>query len=120
MHRHKRPPGGGIAPMSHRFGRGSVPMRVLLPATIVTLFVGGGWTLRNQLAADRQGDWVRVTRGDLVTGIEVAGKLASAGGGRLRPPPGGVYFGFLNSPIETGGVRGALAHATLRFSTNRH
>ncbi len=103
--------------MSHHFGRGSVPMRVLLPATIVTLFVGGGWTLRNQLAADRQGDWVRVTRGDLVTGIEVAGTLASSEGGSFGPPQVGDYWDFKISMMAPEGSEVTAGRPILSFDT---
>ncbi|HUR82193.1 MAG TPA: efflux RND transporter periplasmic adaptor subunit, partial [Thermoanaerobaculia bacterium] len=60
--------------------------RVIVPLAAVALFVFGGWTLRNKLAADRQGDWSRATRGDLVTGFEVTGTLASLSSESLGPP----------------------------------
>ncbi len=60
--------------------------RVLIPFAIAVLFIGGGWTLRNQLAADRQGEWVKITRGDLATGVDVTGTLASAEAGSFGPP----------------------------------
>jgi multidrug efflux pump subunit AcrA (membrane-fusion protein) len=60
--------------------------KFLLPVAALALFLLGGWTLRNKLAADRQGQWVRVTRGDLVTGFEVAGSLASLSSESLGPP----------------------------------
>ena len=97
--------------------RGSVPLRVLLPATIVILFVGGGWTLRNQLAADRQGDWVRVTRGDLVTGIEVAGTLASSEGGSFGPPQVGDYWDFKISMMAPEGSEVTSGNPILSFDT---
>lgn len=60
--------------------------RVLVPFAAAVLFIGSGWTLRNQLAADRQGEWVSVTRGDLATGIDISGTLASAEAGSFGPP----------------------------------
>lgn len=60
--------------------------RYLVPLAIAILFVGGGWTLRNQLAADRQGEWVSVTRADVATGVDVTGTLASAEAGTFGPP----------------------------------
>jgi multidrug efflux pump subunit AcrA (membrane-fusion protein) len=60
--------------------------RYLIPFAIAVLFIGGGWTLRNQLAADRQGEWVRVTRADVATGVDVTGTLASAEAGNFGPP----------------------------------
>ena len=60
--------------------------RLLVPFAIAVLFIGGGWTLRNQLAADRQGEWVKVTRGDLATGVDVTGALASADARSFGPP----------------------------------
>lgn len=56
-----------------------------VPLAIVVLFIAAGWT-RNKLAADRQGDWVRVTRGDLVTGVDVIGTLAALDSGSFGPP----------------------------------
>src|SRR5687768_6739693 len=60
--------------------------KIAIPVAVLVLFLFGGWTLRNKLAADRQGDWVRATRGDLVTGFEVSGTLASLSSERLGPP----------------------------------
>jgi multidrug resistance efflux pump len=60
--------------------------RVLVPLAVIALFFFGGWTLRNKLAADRQGEWVRATRGDLVTGVEVTGTLAALESDVLGPP----------------------------------
>ena len=37
---------------------------------IAAVLTAAGWT-RNKLAADRQGEWVRVTRGDLVSGVDI-------------------------------------------------
>jgi multidrug efflux pump subunit AcrA (membrane-fusion protein) len=63
-----------------------IRLRYLVPFAIAVLFVGGGWTLRNQLAADRQGEWVSVTRADVATGVDVTGTLASAEAGTFGPP----------------------------------
>ncbi len=60
--------------------------RVLVPLAIVILFVGGGWTLRNQLAADRRGEWVNVARADIATRVDVTRTLASAEAGTFGPP----------------------------------
>jgi multidrug efflux pump subunit AcrA (membrane-fusion protein) len=57
-----------------------------IPAAVAILFLFGGWSLRNKLAADRQGEWVRATRGDLVTGFEVIGTLTSSASDTLGPP----------------------------------
>ncbi len=61
-------------------------VRLIVPAAAVVLFFLGGWTLRNKLAADRQGEWVAINRGDLVTGIEVTGTLAAVESDLLGPP----------------------------------
>lgn len=61
-------------------------LRYAIPLAAVLLFVFGGWTLRNKLAADRQGEWVRAKRADLVTGFEVTGVLASMSSASLGPP----------------------------------
>jgi len=67
-------------------GAAVIAPRFLVPFAIAVLFIGGGWTLRNQLAADRQGEWVKVTRGDLATGVDVTGALASADARSFGPP----------------------------------
>ncbi len=59
--------------------------KVTIPLAIVVFFVAAGWT-RNKLAADRQGDWTPVTRGDLVTGVDVTGTLAALDSGSFGPP----------------------------------
>ncbi|HEX3108590.1 MAG TPA: hypothetical protein VHU41_05815, partial [Thermoanaerobaculia bacterium] len=51
--------------------------RIVIPIAAVALFLFGGWALRNKLAADRQGDWVEATRGDVVSGVDVSGTLAA-------------------------------------------
>jgi HlyD family secretion protein len=61
-------------------------LRIGIPVAALVLFLFGGWTLRNKLAADRQGEWVRATRGDLVTGFEVTGTLAAVSSDSLGPP----------------------------------
>ena len=61
-------------------------LRTLIPLAALLLFFFGGWTLRNKLAADRQGEWLRASRGDLVTGIEVTGTLVALGSDLLGPP----------------------------------
>src|SRR5262249_27932340 len=67
-------------------GAAMIRARYLIPLAIAVLFVGGGWTLRNQLAADRQGEWVNVSRADVATGVDVTGTLASAEAGSFGPP----------------------------------
>ena len=59
--------------------------KVAIPLAIVAFFLAAGWT-RNKLAADRQGEWVRVTRGDLVAGVDVTGTLAALDSGSFGPP----------------------------------
>ena len=60
--------------------------KITLPiAAAALILLGAGWT-RNKLAADRQGDWIRVTRGDLVTGVDVTGTLAAVDSGVFGPP----------------------------------
>ncbi|HEX7706816.1 MAG TPA: efflux RND transporter periplasmic adaptor subunit [Thermoanaerobaculia bacterium] len=62
-------------------------LRWVLPALLLIAFFAGGWTLRNKLAADRQGEWLKATRDDLVIGFEVEGTLASLASETLGPPP---------------------------------
>src|SRR5438132_2533218 len=64
---------------------GAMKKKITIPVAVAVLFVAAGWT-RNKLAADRQGEWVRTTRGDLVTGVDVIGTLAALDSGSFGPP----------------------------------
>jgi HlyD family secretion protein len=77
--------------------------KIAVPVAVLVLFLLGGWTLRNKLAADRQGDWIRATRGDLVTGFEVTGTLASMSSATLGPPPLDDYWNFKLSMLAPEG-----------------
>src|SRR5437764_10522111 len=63
-------------------------MRKTVLATVIgvaAVLTAAGWT-RNKLAADRQGQWVRVSRGDLVSGVDISGTLAAVDSGSFGPP----------------------------------
>src|SRR5512142_1164024 len=60
--------------------------RTLIPLVIAVVFFGAGLSLRNKLAADRQGDWVHPSRGDLVSGVDVTGTLAAVESDSFGPP----------------------------------
>lgn len=92
-------------------------LRVLIPAALVVLFLFGGWALRNKLAADRQGQWVRATRGDLVTGFEVTGVLASMSSERLGPPQLPDVWEFKISMIGPEGAEVKQGQPVLGFDT---
>jgi multidrug resistance efflux pump len=97
--------------------KGIIRARVLIPLALLVLFLGGGWTLRNKLAADRQGDWVQVTRGDLVTGVEVAGTLASTAGGSFGPPQLNDVWDFKVSMMAPEGLEIKAGQPLLGFDT---
>ncbi|HYM62462.1 MAG TPA: efflux RND transporter periplasmic adaptor subunit [Thermoanaerobaculia bacterium] len=63
-----------------------VRLRAAITLTIAALFLIGGWTLRNKLAADRRGEWVPARRGDLVNGVQVNGTLAAVDSDSIGPP----------------------------------
>ncbi len=92
--------------------------RVIVPLAAVALFVFGGWTLRNKLAADRQGDWVRATRGDLVTGFEVTGTLASLSSESLGPPPIPDVWDFKISMLAPEGADVHRGQPVVGFDTS--
>ena len=92
--------------------------RILLPLAAVALFLLGGWTLRNKLAADRQGEWVRATRGDLVTGFEVTGALASLSSDSLGPPPLPDVWDFKISMLAPEGADVRRGQPVLGFDTS--
>lgn len=93
-------------------------LRILLPLAAVALFLFGGWTLRNKLAADRQGEWVRATRGDLVTGFEVTGTLASLSSESLGPPPLSDVWDFKISMLAPEGAEVKRGQPVLGFDTS--
>jgi multidrug resistance efflux pump len=83
---------------------------------IIAVLAGAGWT-RNKLAADRQGDWVRVTRGDLVTGIDVTGTLAAVDSGSFGPPQVNDVWDFKISMIAPEGTDVKVGRPVLAFDT---
>ncbi|HYK04250.1 MAG TPA: HlyD family efflux transporter periplasmic adaptor subunit [Thermoanaerobaculia bacterium] len=91
--------------------------KLAIPIAVVVLFLFGGWTLRNKLAADRQGEWVRATRGDLVTGFEVTGTLASMSSTTLGPPPIDAYWNFKISMLAPEGADVKQGHPVMGFDT---
>lgn len=93
-------------------------LRVLLPVAILALFLFGGWTLRNKLAADRQGEWVPATRGDLVTGFEVTGALASISSESLGPPPLPDVWEFKISMLAPEGAEVKRGQPVVGFDTS--
>lgn len=92
--------------------------RIAIPIAILVLFLFGGWTLRNKLAADRQGQWVRATRGDLVTGFEVTGTLASLTSEVLGPPPLPYVWDFKISRLAREGAEVKKGEPVLGFDTS--
>jgi multidrug resistance efflux pump len=92
--------------------------RTLIPFAIAVLFIGGGWTLRNQLAADRQGEWVKVARGDLATGVDVSGTLASAEAGAFGPPQLNDVWDFKISMLAPEGTEVKAGDPILGFDVS--
>jgi multidrug resistance efflux pump len=92
-------------------------LRIAIPIALVVAFLFGGWTLRNKLAADRQGTWVHATRGDLVTGFEVTGTLASEASQALGPPPLTDVWEFKIAFLGPEGADVKQGMPVLRFDT---
>jgi HlyD family secretion protein len=93
-------------------------IRYAVPAFAVVLFLFGGWTLRNKLAADRQGTWVRATKGDLVTGFEVEGTLASVSSESLGPPALPDVWDFKVAMLAPEGSEVKKGRPVLGFDTS--
>ncbi|HKO59325.1 MAG TPA: efflux RND transporter periplasmic adaptor subunit [Thermoanaerobaculia bacterium] len=91
--------------------------RVFIPLAAVILFFFGGWTLRNKLAADRLGEWVRATRGDLVTGIDVTGTLAAVDSDSYGPPQLSNVWDFKVSMMAPEGSDVKAGMPVLGFDT---
>ena len=92
--------------------------RILIPLAVIALFLLSGWTLRNQLAAERQGEWVPATRGDLVTGVDVTGTLASAASGVFGPPQLNDVWDFKISMMAPEGSEVKAGAPILGFDTS--
>jgi HlyD family secretion protein len=92
--------------------------RILVPLSAVLLFFFGGWTLRNKLAADRQGEWVRATRGDLVTGLDVTGTLSAVESDLIGPPQLNNVWEFKISMMAPEGTEVTAGRPVLAFDTS--
>ena len=92
-------------------------LRFAIPLAALALFILGGWAFRNKLAADRQGEWVRATRGDLVTGFEVSGTLAAVSSDSLGPPPLPDVWQFKIARLEQEGADVKRGQPVLGFDT---
>jgi HlyD family secretion protein len=90
--------------------------KITIPLAIVILFVAAGWT-RNKLAADRQGDWIRVKRGDLVTGVDVTGTLAALDSGSFGPPQLNDVWDFKIAMMAPEGSEVTRGRPVLGFDT---
>src|SRR5713101_6989239 len=98
-------------------GRGEhLKRKITIPLAIIVVFVAAGWT-RNQLAADRQGEWVRVTRGDLVTGVDVTGTLAALDSGSFGPPQLNNVWDFKIAMMAPEGSEVTTGRPVLGFDT---
>src|SRR3954471_1775171 len=76
---------------------------IAIAVAIAAVLLAAGWT-RNTLPADRQGEWVRVTRGDLVSGIDITGTLAAVDSGNFGPPQIGDTWDFKISMLAPEGM----------------
>jgi HlyD family secretion protein len=95
-----------------------IRLRYLIPFAVAVLFIGGAWTFRNQLAADRQGEWVNVSRGDLATGVDVTGTLASAEAGSFGPPQLGDVWDYKISMMAPEGTEVKPGEPILGFDVS--
>lgn len=92
-------------------------LRLIVPIAAVALFFLGGWTLRNKLAADRQGEWVEIKRGDLVTGVQVTGTLSAIESDLLGPPQIPDVWDFKISMMAPEGSDVKSGEPVLAFDT---
>jgi HlyD family secretion protein len=93
-------------------------LRVVLPLAIAIVFFGAALTFRNKLAADRQGEWVRPTRGDLVSGVEVIGALEAVDSDRFGPPQIMDVWDFKISMMAPEGAEVKKGRPVLGFDTS--
>ena len=90
--------------------------KVAIPLAIVAFFLAAGWT-RNKLAADRQGEWAAVTRGDLVAGVDVTGTLAALDSGSFGPPQLNDVWDFKIAMMAPEGSDAKAGQPVLSFDT---
>ena len=84
---------------------------------IAAALLAAGWT-RNKLAADRQGEWVRVTRGDLVSGVDITGTLAAVDSGSFGPPQVNDTWDFKISMLAPEGADIRKGQPVMAFDTS--
>lgn len=89
---------------------------LFIPAVAV-LLLAAGWT-HNELAADRQGDWIPAFRGDLVSGIDVTGSLAAIDAGSFGPPQINDVWDFKISMMAPEGSEVKKGQPILGFDTS--
>ncbi len=92
-------------------------LRVAVPLFAAIIFFGAGLSLRNKLAADRQGDWVHPARGDLVTGVDVTGTLAAVESDSFGPPQIDDVWDFKISMMAPEGADVKKGTPVLGFDT---
>jgi multidrug resistance efflux pump len=85
---------------------------------IAAVLTAAGWT-RNKLAADRQGEWVRVTRGDLVSGVDITGTLAAVDSGSFGPPQVSDTWEFKLSMLAPEGTDIKKGQPVMVFDTSQ-
>ena len=91
--------------------------RVLIPLVAGIVFFGAALTFRNKLAADRQGEWILPTRGDLISGVEVTGGLEAFESDRFGPPQLTDVWDFKISMMAPEGAEVKKGQPVLSFDT---
>jgi HlyD family secretion protein len=91
--------------------------RVLIPLVVGIIFFGAALTFRNKLAADRQGEWILPTRGDLISGVEVTGALEAFESDRFGPPQLTDVWDFKISMMAPEGAEVKKGQPVLSFDT---
>src|SRR5437763_133489 len=95
-------------------------MRKTVLATVIgiaAVLTAAGWT-RNKLAADRQGEWVRVTHGDLVSGVDITGTLAAVDSGQFGPPQVSDTWDFKISLLAPEGTDTRMGQPVMACDTS--
>jgi HlyD family secretion protein len=93
-----------------------VKRKIAIPLAVIAFFLAAAMT-RNKLAADRQGEWANVTRGDLVSGIDVSGTLSALDSGSFGPPQLNNVWDFKISMMAPEGSDAKSGQPVLAFDT---
>ncbi|HVT45570.1 MAG TPA: efflux RND transporter periplasmic adaptor subunit [Thermoanaerobaculia bacterium] len=104
--------------MTMRFTLSRTKRRVVIIAALLVGTFSVAWAMQARLEADRKGEWVSVTRDDLVLGVDVVGTLAAVETVSIGPPQVGDRWDFKISMMAPEGSEVTQGRPVLGFDTS--